>query len=50
MALTVLDGKLPLTDKCHHYDTLGEVPWDIQKYMHIDIYNPDLLSATTNNN
>ncbi|KAI9736890.1 MAG: hypothetical protein M1818_005941 [Claussenomyces sp. TS43310] len=23
---------LPLTDECHHYDGLAEVPWDIQKY------------------
>jgi len=22
----------PLTDKCHHYESFGEVPWDIQKY------------------
>lgn len=21
-----------LTDECHHYETVGEVPWDIQKY------------------
>lgn len=23
---------LPLTDKCHHYTRLQDVPWDIQKY------------------
>ncbi|KAK3394729.1 RNA cap guanine-N2 methyltransferase-domain-containing protein [Podospora didyma] len=34
MAFTVLDGKLPLTEKCLHYDTANEVPWDIQKYWH----------------
>ena len=21
----------PLTDECHHYSRVGEVPWDIQK-------------------
>lgn len=24
---------LPLTDDCHHYAHLSEVPWDIQKYV-----------------
>ncbi|KAI0890419.1 RNA cap guanine-N2 methyltransferase-domain-containing protein [Annulohypoxylon maeteangense] len=24
--------KLPLTDECHHWTRLGEVPWDLQKY------------------
>ncbi|KAI1438016.1 RNA cap guanine-N2 methyltransferase-domain-containing protein [Xylaria sp. CBS 124048] len=24
--------KLPLTDDCHHWTHLGEVPWDLQKY------------------
>ncbi|KAK9773486.1 putative RNA cap guanine-N2 methyltransferase [Seiridium cardinale] len=24
--------KLPLTDECHHWQQLGEVPWDLQKY------------------
>ncbi|KAI1809615.1 RNA cap guanine-N2 methyltransferase [Poronia punctata] len=24
--------KLPLTDECHHWTHLGEVPWDLQKY------------------
>ncbi|KAI1820789.1 RNA cap guanine-N2 methyltransferase-domain-containing protein [Xylaria intraflava] len=23
---------LPLTDDCHHWTNLGEVPWDLQKY------------------
>ncbi|KAI1368836.1 RNA cap guanine-N2 methyltransferase [Xylaria arbuscula] len=23
---------LPLTDQCHHWTHLGEVPWDLQKY------------------
>ncbi|KAH7359052.1 trimethylguanosine synthase [Plectosphaerella cucumerina] len=23
---------LPLTDECHHYSTVSEVPWDLQKY------------------
>ena len=23
---------LPLTEECHHYDDISEVPWDIQKY------------------
>jgi hypothetical protein len=22
---------LPLTDKCHRYEDLSEVPWDLQK-------------------
>ncbi|KAH8815001.1 RNA cap guanine-N2 methyltransferase [Xylogone sp. PMI_703] len=25
-------GSYPLTEKCHHYTSIGEVPWDIQKY------------------
>ncbi|KAI0136455.1 RNA cap guanine-N2 methyltransferase-domain-containing protein [Xylariales sp. AK1849] len=25
-------SKLPLTDDCHHWRRLGEVPWDLQKY------------------
>ncbi|KAI0018316.1 RNA cap guanine-N2 methyltransferase-domain-containing protein [Xylariomycetidae sp. FL0641] len=25
-------NKLPLTDDCHHWTRLGEVPWDLQKY------------------
>ena len=29
--LRVLDYKLPLTDNCHHYDEINEVPWEIQK-------------------
>ncbi|KAI1846725.1 hypothetical protein JX265_008971 [Neoarthrinium moseri] len=24
--------KLPLTDECHHWRKIGEVPWDLQKY------------------
>ncbi len=24
--------QFPLTDECHHYESVGEVPWDIQKY------------------
>lgn len=24
--------KLPLTEKCRHYTSMHEVPWDIQKY------------------
>lgn len=24
---------LPLTDACHHYESLSDVPWDIQKYV-----------------
>lgn len=24
--------QLPLTDECHHWQKLGEVPWDLQKY------------------
>jgi len=24
----------PLTNECHHYESVGEVPWDIQKYWH----------------
>ncbi|KAK3329611.1 RNA cap guanine-N2 methyltransferase-domain-containing protein [Apodospora peruviana] len=32
--LRVLNENLPLTDECHHYDDIGEVPWDIQKYWH----------------
>ncbi|KAK8019391.1 RNA cap guanine-N2 methyltransferase [Apiospora arundinis] len=24
--------KLPLTDECHHWTKIGEVPWDLQKY------------------
>jgi len=31
MAPTLLREKLPLTNKCHHYDDISEVPWDIQK-------------------
>ncbi|OBT69872.1 hypothetical protein VE03_00476 [Pseudogymnoascus sp. 23342-1-I1] len=23
-----------LTDECHHYESLAEVPWDVQKYWH----------------
>ncbi|KAL1880806.1 hypothetical protein VTK73DRAFT_4976 [Phialemonium thermophilum] len=26
--------ELPLTDECHHYSRVAEVPWDIQKYWH----------------
>jgi trimethylguanosine synthase len=26
------DDQYGLTDECHHYDSLAEVPWDIQKY------------------
>ncbi|KAI1394133.1 RNA cap guanine-N2 methyltransferase-domain-containing protein [Hypoxylon trugodes] len=25
-------NKLPLTNQCHHWTRLGEVPWDLQKY------------------
>ncbi|KAK4447653.1 Trimethylguanosine synthase [Podospora aff. communis PSN243] len=34
MAPTVLHSKLPLTENCHHYDDIHEVPHDIQKYWH----------------
>ncbi|KAH8675406.1 RNA cap guanine-N2 methyltransferase [Xylariales sp. PMI_506] len=27
-----LQEKLPLTDDCHHWRKIGEVPWDLQKY------------------
>lgn len=23
--------ELPLTEECHHWTRLGEVPWDLQK-------------------
>ncbi|OIW35145.1 hypothetical protein CONLIGDRAFT_676086 [Coniochaeta ligniaria NRRL 30616] len=26
--------QLPLTDECKHYDSVDEVPWDLQKYWH----------------
>jgi len=26
--------QLPLTEDCHHYSRISEVPWDIQKYWH----------------
>lgn len=25
--------RLPLTEECHHWQQLGEVPWDLQKYV-----------------
>ncbi|KAK0733475.1 RNA cap guanine-N2 methyltransferase-domain-containing protein [Lasiosphaeria miniovina] len=34
MALTIVHDQLHLTDKCRHYEVLGDVPWDIQKYWH----------------
>ncbi|KAK3383775.1 RNA cap guanine-N2 methyltransferase-domain-containing protein [Lasiosphaeria ovina] len=34
MALTIAHDQLPLTDECRHYEVLGDVPWDIQKYWH----------------
>ncbi|KAK4217702.1 Trimethylguanosine synthase [Rhypophila decipiens] len=33
-SLQVLHDKLPLTDKCHHYDDVDDVPPHIQKYWH----------------
>ncbi|KAK4239835.1 hypothetical protein C8A03DRAFT_42614 [Achaetomium macrosporum] len=32
--LRPVEGTLPLTDECHHYDDFHEVPWDLQKYWH----------------
>ncbi|KXX74265.1 Trimethylguanosine synthase [Madurella mycetomatis] len=34
MTLKPVEGQLPLTDECHHYDDISEVPWDLQKYWH----------------
>ncbi|KAK4152432.1 RNA cap guanine-N2 methyltransferase-domain-containing protein [Chaetomidium leptoderma] len=34
MTLQPVKGALPLTEKCHHYDDINEVPWDLQKYWH----------------
>ncbi|AEO53998.1 hypothetical protein MYCTH_2296014 [Thermothelomyces thermophilus ATCC 42464] len=34
MALTPVRGTLPLTDECHHYDDVREVPWELKKYWH----------------
>jgi hypothetical protein len=28
---TIAAEQFPLTDKCHHYERISEVPWDIQK-------------------
>jgi hypothetical protein len=25
------ENPFDLTDECHHYESVGEVPWDIQK-------------------
>lgn len=32
-----------LPDGCHHYNSLGEVPWDIQKYSNTPI--PPVINA-----
>ncbi|EAQ92713.1 hypothetical protein CHGG_00948 [Chaetomium globosum CBS 148.51] len=34
MTLRPVEGALPLTEKCHHYDHISEVPWELQKYWH----------------
>ena len=31
MTLMPVEGLLPLTEKCHHYDDVSEVPRDLQK-------------------
>ncbi|KAK3300967.1 RNA cap guanine-N2 methyltransferase-domain-containing protein [Chaetomium fimeti] len=34
MTLRPVEGTLPLTEKCQHYDHISEVPWELQKYWH----------------
>ncbi|KAL2140242.1 hypothetical protein VTI28DRAFT_4056 [Corynascus sepedonium] len=34
MTLRPVEGTLPLTENCHHYDDVSEVPWELQKYWH----------------
>jgi hypothetical protein len=29
--LRPVEGTLPLTEECHHYDDIQDVPWDLQK-------------------
>jgi hypothetical protein len=30
---SVVAEPFPLTDQCHHYEQVSEVPWDIQKWV-----------------
>ncbi|KAK4043655.1 RNA cap guanine-N2 methyltransferase-domain-containing protein [Parachaetomium inaequale] len=34
MTLRPVQDTLPLTEQCHHYDKIDQVPWDLQKYWH----------------
>jgi trimethylguanosine synthase len=34
MPASAEESHLPLTEHCHHYEHISEVPWDIQKYWH----------------
>ncbi|KAK3310541.1 RNA cap guanine-N2 methyltransferase-domain-containing protein [Chaetomium strumarium] len=34
MMLQPVEGTLPLTEECHHYDDIQEVPRELQKYWH----------------
>lgn len=33
MTLRPVDGQLPLTEECHHYEDLSEVPDELRKYV-----------------
>ncbi|KAL2148246.1 hypothetical protein VTH82DRAFT_2477 [Thermothelomyces myriococcoides] len=34
MGIAPIRGALPLTDECHHYNDVREVPWELKKYWH----------------